>query len=57
MRYFSFVLKVTRSVIQIDQGLKIQLTQFFESCLKNFQQSYSRLALLAIVRSLECGIT
>ena len=57
MRYFSFIQKVNRRVIQIDQGLKIQLTQFFECCLKNFQQSYSRLALLALVRSLECGKT
>ena len=57
MRYFSFIQKVKRRVIQTDQGLKIQLTQFFECCLKNFQQSYSRLALLALVRSLECGKT
>ena len=37
----------------IDQSIEIQRTRFFESCLKLVEQSYSRLALLVIVKSLE----
>ena len=44
---------IKRSTVQTDEGIKMQRTPFFESCLKYVEQNYSRLALLIIVRSLK----
>ena len=44
---------IKRSTVQTDEGIKMQRTRFFESCLKYVEQNYSRLALLIIVRSLK----